>query len=721
MFAGGCGWLGQGAAPLPKLVAPAALTVTVREPLGLSRSSWPVTTGIPFPAGMVTDVSQLVAYDDTDTPRPVQSRVLSQWADGSVRWALLDWRADMAPRQERQYRIAAGPSLPSDRGLRVYDLDDRVDVDAGPLQFSVPKNRSGWLQQVRLAGLQMLSAPVVSFLDIGGRRVEALPPTSVTVVDSGPLRARIELRGHYATALDYVLRIEAYANKPFVRVLHTLEQRSSDPYTYVRRITAVVPTALRGLSWYRAGQENGPQFAGRLTARGFALVQEDNDTLRVGGVRRAARAAGWVDLGDETHGVALGARFFWQQYPQSFDLGLAGITYNLWAAEQEPAAVGMGSAKTHELVLHFHGRKPRPQLDMIALSEPVLAWVDPNWTVASGALRNSTASSPTVQPFLDALGTAYRRYQEEAASERWDDSGQVQCSEATRERPRQGLFGMFNWGDWNHLGYHSTKNGCEAWGNLDYDLTQVLALAYAATGDRAYHEGMTAAARHFMDVDIIHYQHEHPEWVGMSHPGKPLHFSFEPKGVDLGSAWTEGLLTFYYLTGDERSLEAARGIADYLVARAHGPLPSSPRRLGWPQVALVAMYEATGELKYRSAAETYASKAIATYAPGKVDDWRLGVLAEGLAYTHSVTYDAGIWNWLYRFAGAVNSRHAGVDPRLFPAWAYVGKLRPRPDYVRDAGIALSQRRFGSWGKPFTIRGRVGFAVHAQNVPGVRRR
>jgi hypothetical protein len=721
LFAGGCGWLGQGAAPGPKVVEPSALTVTVREPLGLSRTSWPVSTGVPFPAGSVTDASQLVVYDDTDAPRPVQSRVLSQWPDGSVRWALLDWAADLAPRQERQYRVAPGFPVTPVRAVRVYDQNDRIDVDTGPLQFSIPKRRFAWLQQVRLAGVQMISAPIVSFLDIDGKRIEALPPASVTITEAGPLRVRIEIRGHYAVALDYIVRVDAYANKPFVRILHTFEQHSSEAYTYVRRITATIPMSLRGQSWYRAGQEKGPELAGRLGSDGFALLQEDNDTLRVNGVRRAGHAAGWVDLGDETHGVALATRFFWQQYPQSVNLRPNGITYNLWAPEQEPAAVGMGSAKTHEVVLHFHGRKPRPQLDMVALTEPVLAWVDPNWTVASGALRNSVAPSAAAQPFLDALGTAYRRYQEEAASERWDDGGQVQCSDAVHERPRQGFFGMFNWGDWNYPGYHSTAHGCEAWGNLDDDMTQVLALAYTATGDRAYHEGMTAAARHYMDVDHIYYQHDHPEWVGMNHPGKPLHFSFERGGVDLGNAWTEGLLTYFYLTGDDRSLDAARGIADYLVSRAYSTAPASPRRLGWPQVALVAMYEATGDTKYRNAAEEYARKAMAAYAPGKVKDWRLGVLAEGLAYTHSVTQDAAMRRWLERYGSAVNARQATVDSRLLPAWAYVGRVTSRPDDVRDASVALSHRQFGSWGKPFTIRGWVGFAVLAPKAPGTRRR
>src|SRR5262249_17961213 len=162
------------------------------------------------------------------------------------------------------------------------------------------------------------------------------------------------------------------------------------------------------------------------------------------------------------------------------------------------------------------------------------------------------------------------------------------------------FFGMFHWGDWNFPGYHDTTKGCDAWGNLEYDLAQVLALAYAATGEWSYYDGMVAAARHFMDVDVIHYHRAHPTWVGMNHPKNPLHFSFELGGVDLGHTWTEGLLSYYYFTGDARGLEAACGIADYLVQRIRGPLVlGNPRQFGWPQIALTAAYEATGNDAYR--------------------------------------------------------------------------------------------------------------------------
>ncbi|MFI5396860.1 MAG: beta-L-arabinofuranosidase domain-containing protein [Candidatus Binatia bacterium] len=715
LFTSGCSWARTSASgSRVAATTPAQLALDVREPSGLVRNHWPITAGVPFPSGAVRDVSRLVISDDANVSTPLQSRVLSHWPDGSVRWALLDWQVDLQPQQERRYRVATGDSVAAGQGVQVHDLADRIDVHTGPLQFSVPKDRFAWLQQVRLEGTEIVSGPIASAFNIDGKRVEAQVPTTVRITESGPLRVRIEIRGHYATSFDYVVRVDAFAGQPFVRIFHTFEQHSPEPYIFVRQISAMIPLALRGGAWYRAGQEKAVEFSGKLTADGFTLVQEDNETLRVGTAQRPGHAAGWADVGDDKHGVAVAARFFWQQYPQSFSLRPNGITYNLWAPEEKPARVGMGAAKTHEVVLYFHGKKPPPQITLAAVTEPVLAWADPNWTVATGALRNSVAPSPAADAFLGELAAAYQRYQAGAAKERWDDSGYVKCPDPAHERPRHGFFGMFNWGDWNYPKYHDTTKGCDAWGNLEYDMTQVLALAYAATGAGAYHEGMVAAARHFMDVDHVYYQYQRPKWTGMNHPKNPLHFTFELGGVDIGHTWTEGLLSYYYLTGDERSLDAARGIADYLVDRLRaGVRRGNPRQWGWPQIALVAAYEATGDAKYRDAARAYAQKGMAAHAPDKIKDWKVGILAEGLAYTHSVTQDPAIWQWLARYAAAVGVHQASADPRFLPALAYVGRVESRMEYTRGATAGLSRLKFGNWGKPFTIAGRLGFALASQ--------
>jgi hypothetical protein len=631
---------------------------------------------------------------------------------------------DLEPRHTRRWRVGTGRVSP-ERSVKVTDAGSRIDVDTGPLQFSVAKDHFAPLSSIRLHGTPIAGASLGAFFELEGKRVEPQAPTSVKISELGPLRVRIEMRGHYAEAFDYVVRIDAFANQPFVRVLHSFEQRSPGPFVSVRQMAITMPLVFDGAVSYSAGRQKEEPFGGAVPGSGFALVQEDNETLLAGGVRHAGHAEGWLDVRDSAHGVALVARFFWQEYPQSFDVRPNGLTYNLWAPGGVPAKVGMGAGKTHEFLLYFHGKAaPTPAL-LTALREPLLGHVDARWTAATGALRNSIAPGAATNTFLRELAAGYHTYQQEADVERWDDSGQVRCSDPSTpgasgtptadrsplDRPRRGFFGMFNWGDWNFRGYHDTTKGCDAWGNLEYDTTQVVALGYAATGERAYYDGMVAAARHFMDVDRIHYQREHPNWVGMNHPKNPLHFAFSVGGVDLGHTWTEGLLSYYSFTGDERALEAARGIADYLVRRSEGAARrGNPRQWGWPLIALVATYEATGDAAYKNAALVYARGGMAAFPPEKLVGWKMGILADGLAYVHSLTNDAATREWLTRYAAAVRARGVDVDPRFLPALAYAARWTASDPGTDQATAAVAKLKFGNWGKPFTIAGRTGFRI-----------
>ena len=708
------------------------LTLDVKEPLGLARSHWPVTTGVPFPQGSVHDVSSLRITDGSGVA-PVQGRILSRWPDGSARWALLDWQVDLKAHQERQFRVEPGVATAAVAAVKLNDTGERIEVDTGPLQFAIPKTRFALFENVRLKGAPVSSGPVVAFFNIDGKRIEAQAPAEVKVVEGGPQRVRVELRGHYAAEFDYVVRVDAFANQPFVRVFHSFEQHSSEPYTTVRQIGIELPVALKGKVAYSAGREDGAPLSGALPSSGFSMVQDDNDGFRVGGTRRPGHAAGWVDLHDATHGLAVVARFFWQEYPQSVQLRPTGLTYNLWAPEAPPAKIGMGAAKTHEMVFLFHDKTAPSPTMLAALQRPLLAGVDPQWIASSRALRNSISRSTATAAFLRELSAAYGRYQTNADAERWDDSGQVRCppkgAEGTGaagtgaagtahgtgpERPRHGFYGMFNWGDWNFPGYHDTTKGCDAWGNLEYDMTQVLALAYAATGERAYYDGMVSAARHFTDVDHVYSARARSNFVGMNHPKNPLHFSFELGGVDLGHTWTEGLLSYYYLTGDTRSLDAARGIADYLVRRLRAlALKGNPRQFGWPQIALVATYEATGDEQYKAAAVDYARRGMTAYPADKIAEWKMGILAEAIAYTHSVSGDSAMRDWLMRYAQAVRARGEASDPRYFPAIAYVGRIAGRAEDTHAAAAAVERVKFGNWAKPFTIAGRLGFSILSQ--------
>jgi len=690
------------------------LYVEVEDPLGIARRAWPVSAGVPFPQGALRDVAHLRLRAEADATRavPVQSRTLSHWPDGSVRWAWIDWQTDLTSGERRRFHLTVAPPDPATDRVSVTTTAESIAVDTGVLRFVIPTTRFAIAEDVHLHGKVVQAAGIQAFMSIEAQHRVAGPPDSVEIVEDGPLRARLAIRGTYGLDFHYVTRIDAHAGQSFIRVLHSFENRGLRPSTSVRQIAMDVPVAMSGTqATYRYGRDPEAPLLGELSDAPIVILQEDNQTLRSNGVVQAGNSAGWIEARDEAKGIAVVSRFAWQEYPQSVHLTASRLRFNLWAPESLPASIGMGAAKTHEFAVAYFADVPPSDEELLGIAEPLVGYVNPEWVVATQALPNSVARNDATAAFLDEVAAGFQRYRETADTEPWDDWGGLDCAAFTGERQRTGFYGMLNWGDWNSPWYRDMVNGCETWGNLEYDTTQVFALAYAATGDRALHSAMTAAARHFMDVDRIHAAPPACDCVGMTHQRVSQHFNFELGGPDLGYTWTEGLLSYFYLTGDERALTAVRGIADYLVRRVPRAEDAlTPRQWAWPQIALLAAYEGSGDVRYKKAARLYAQGSMKAYPPDRGTDLGIGMLGDALAYVDRHMPNATVRAWLVAHAAAVMSARGGADPRFFPAVAYVGRATQNEDYQRAAVAALERQQFSNWGKPFTLAGRTGFRI-----------
>jgi hypothetical protein len=688
-----------------------AVSVQVTEPLGQARSGWPLTFGMPVPRGALSKLSAVTILDDQGVPLPVQARSLAQWDDGSTKWVLLDTQVDLKPHQRRTLIVKTGARRRPARSLRVVENTERIDIDTGVLRFAIPTKRYGPFEAVGFDGGSVVQG-TKSTLQLSGAALEARAPLRVTILDRGPLRARVELRGEYGNGFDYVTRIEAYAGQTFLRIWHTFVNRNRADVVELSRLSIEIPLSIPKRAAYDLGIEGAPPVTGAVSRARIRAHQIDNPRYRIDRQEREGRLAGWVQVRAPGLHAGVGGRWFWQEYPKAIEVTRKGISYDLWPAEAKRAKVGVGAAKTHELVVWFTNAEPSSPTDPSGLIEPLVAAVDPSWIARTGALPQAV-DPQSARMFIEKVREAFRRCRDRNDRERWDDRGTVECPGPEGAIPRVGFYGMWNWGDWGFPGYQDKTKGCDAWGNLEYDTTQVLALAFAATGDTAIHEAMIAAGRHFMDVDRIHFYPRKPTWVGMNHPKNPLHFSFALGGIDLGHTWTEGLVSLYYLTGDERALEAARGIADYLRARAKsGVGRGNARQLGWPQIALLAVADATEEQSYREAALAYAREGMRRHPPNRLRNWKVGILADALAYTHQTAHDDQIEKWLDQYAHAVAAAPAPWDARLLPGTAYVARMR-RDEKLRDLVLArAAEIQLGGWGKPFTLNGRIGFRVYS---------
>ena len=83
--------------------------LTVQEESGIERRAWPVTRGVPLPQGAVADCADLWLEDARGRAVTLQSRPLSHWPDGSIKWVLLIFKPMWSDRRFTTCVMAAKP------------------------------------------------------------------------------------------------------------------------------------------------------------------------------------------------------------------------------------------------------------------------------------------------------------------------------------------------------------------------------------------------------------------------------------------------------------------------------------------------------------------------------------------------------------------------------------------------------------------------------------
>lgn len=617
---------------LGSMAAAAEVALTVAEPSGVARQAWPVTSGVPFGPVALRDPQSVTLWNSDRQGVPVQTDVLARWPDGSVRWLLVDFQSDLAAGQKRSYvlRSAPAPRPAESSPLRVTSTIERTVIETGPLRLEVSRDGfdpfgAVWLDQngdgIFSAGERVTAAGGGLFVrDPTGRRFEsAQGPGEIAVEEAGPLRAVVRVTGRHAAAdgtfFRYVVRLHAYRGKPYVRCVYTFINDQQDAVmTSLGELGATVRLATE------AGVPRVAELGGEASGAG-RIFQEDESHYERDGRAAGARARGWAVVAGAKAGAAVGVREFWQQWPKSIEARDGGITVGLcpelpagrydgkplveenklyYALRRGVHTFKVGVAKTHEIWANFFAGSAAPAglADFFsAAEEPLLATGEPGYVSGTGAAGGFPAADVTKYFGYDA-------WLERALA------GHLQRRERVRE------YGMLNYGDW--YGEREVN-----WGNLEYDLQYGLLVQYLRTGDRRYFLRGAQAARHHLDVDVVHAVNPLlknpfglPPKVGeiwlhsLNHTGG--YYANAPLPVDLtyqmghsanyGHVWISGDLAYYYLTGDRRAREVALQVADLMASAMTAKVSTHIRTLGWPTILVLSAYEATGDAKYLEAA-----------------------------------------------------------------------------------------------------------------------
>jgi len=227
-----------------------------------------------------------------------------------------------------------------------------------------------------------------------------------------------------------------------------------------------------------------------------------------------------------------------------------------------------GEAKRHQVWLLPHeGNAPAELLDQVQRAwnaRPHL--FNGEWIAKTGVLGNFVQHGPLKFPDMDRF------------IQSWDDSelGKV----------RYGIR------DFRETAWCQNYRGRGANALLEY----------FSSGRPQWQEYFEQVMAHNLDVDTIHFEPDHPEWIGAIRQYSPYHTTGGPSG-SINSNCQDQFLHFFF-TGEPDSLRGATLMADY-ISRFSADQGRSARQEGWPLAQMAMAFLWTGRPEYRRAGEGF--------------------------------------------------------------------------------------------------------------------
>ncbi|HXG08797.1 MAG TPA: hypothetical protein VNK04_03325 [Gemmataceae bacterium] len=580
-----------------------------------SAARQPITLGLPFPRGMLTDAAPVTLFDAAGCPLLLQAEPLARWSDGSVKWLLLDFV--LPPLEKGEVRWLLGPAEEAGdirpTGLRVAESPSEIIIDTGAATFHLGRSDAVPLTRVRVAGRDIIEPGGIGarLTDAKGR--SARPRVEQVAVETrGPVRATVRLEGAFEGTVPcrFVARLCFFAGTGLVRIRLTVHNPNrarhrgglwdlGDPNSMLFRDLSIHVELNVGrscLTWRsEAGQAPGSARAGDLeiyqdssggenwrsrnhvnregrvpcTFRGYRVRTADREEFGL-------RASPVVSLQGDGGTLTAALPEFWQQFPKAIRVQGRAVRLQLFPEQfGDLFELQGGEQKTHTAWLHFGGPDGPPLAPLDWVHRPADVRVMPEWHARAGVV-------PSIVPGPVEAGARLDGYLAEVVTG-------PNSFFARRERIDE--YGWRNYGDIyaDHEEAHCpTPPPIISHYNNQYDVINGLILQYCRTGDPRWRDLFDPLARHVIDIDIYHTEQDKASYNGglfwftdhyleahtCTHrtysranrkPGHPY-----GGGPDSQHNFTTGLLHYYYLTGDPGAREAVISLANWVIAMDDG-------------------------------------------------------------------------------------------------------------------------------------------------------
>lgn len=576
------------------------------------RFNEPCTIAMPFKQGLLNNCSRITIYDGEE-PVPSQSRVTGCWPDGSVKWALTNFLADLPGNREKDFEISLKETdnvLP-DKPVKVnIDEDGTCMIKTGCLNLELSKpGEVGVFNKVKYKEYTFESENFIGpiFKDEDSKKYYCvrIGENGWKVIEEGPVRVLVQAEGkHYnkenGNLLDFTLWIYAFSNKPWIEMEYQFKNiEESSEKVNIREMklqynnsintkkkdidknrfrTTLNVTRIRNAI---DSSETGERKQYLIDAE--HLLYESMEQIP-----EVMYGNFWVDWTDKKNvGVSIAMFQSHQNFPKAMSVDRAGMEANIIPYDKNGLNLYRGMAKTHKFMIHFHD----PEEDIENINVRSLQFQMPDRPLLEQEIYKNSGVYENVWikksiPFFDKK--------------------LLNLADIRRK-----AYGIIHWGDGPDMAYtmQGRGNGKLVWLNSEYDLMRASMLMFMHCGERRMLDYMFTAGQHNVDVDICHL-HSNP----LRNQGQIVHSAGHITGkVTNSHQWVEGLFDYYHHTGNPSILEAALGVGNNILRNMEKyksvDIPyESPRELGWALRAMTAMYCETYDSKYKQYANLAVDK-----------------------------------------------------------------------------------------------------------------
>ena len=583
-------------------------------------SGTPIVTGCPFPVALVPDKkyeAELVFADGSTLP--AQTCELIPRTPGGLKWlelSLISPRKGPAKVKLVPAKIGGGElATITPHGVLLDNSLLRVELNTDPAN---PPVAIAW---------QGGSGSLVPELTVNGSAVRESQngQRTVRITRNGPIRCRVELSGRLFAddgkpSLSYRLVVELWKNKSALRVDWMLSHEIPGlPELNVTRAVLI-------------GEWN----LGKVTERAFHQQHYTNEYLQrtvrnPGPVTIIADDAGWeahvadtkmllddtvysfyckpsvavvspwLQLHGELGAVCATVIDFQETRPNALESSEQFLNY-LMVPEGSSLRWPQGRRKEQNLLLSFSAPDQQVEADELArLAGDAFAvgraMPSPE-TLASDRCFDLHRALPFIPGQNIRMNNLLDSYcQLNTPPEKWDlgdtpnwhyslgyagSLNQYIPLPGTRPPPKRYAFlpassALFMFIE-------------PAWTNNEYDMIHVLASEIMRTGKTDYFNLLRWTARHNVEIDFVVYSDD-----PRHHRASPFHSHFHnTKGAITSHFWTQGLLEYYCLTGDDDAREVAVALGDKIIEIDHSGVSAKwkfDREIGWALLALVSLLD----------------------------------------------------------------------------------------------------------------------------------